>query len=48
MIFIKGKVFLRHITTGQVKQIRVLVNNLYELDVEGSVALSTKVEKVQR
>jgi hypothetical protein len=47
VIFNKGKAFLRHIATGQVKQIRVRVKNLYKLDVEDCVALSTKAEKVQ-
>jgi hypothetical protein len=47
VIFSKGKAFLRHIATGQVKQIGVHVKNLYKLDVEDCVALSTKAEKVQ-
>ena len=46
VILIKGKAFLRHIATGQVKQIGVRVKNLYNLDVEDYVALSTKAEKV--
>jgi len=45
VIFRKGKAFLRHISTRQVKHIRVHVKNLYKLDVEYCVALSTKVEK---
>jgi hypothetical protein len=47
VIFNKGKDFLRHIAMGQVKQIGVRVKNLYKLDVEDCVALSTKAEKVQ-
>jgi hypothetical protein len=47
VIFSKGKAFLHHIASGQVKQIRVQVKNLYKLDVEDCVALSTKAEKVQ-
>ena len=46
VIFNKGKPFLRHIATEQVKQIRVRVKNLYKLDVEDCVALSSKAEKV--
>lgn len=34
VIFRKGKVFLRHITMGWVKQIGVRVKNLYALEVE--------------
>jgi len=34
LIFIKGKVFLRHISMGQVKQISVQVKNLYSLEVK--------------
>ena len=47
VIFNKGKTFLRHITTGQVKKIGVYVKKLYKIDVEESVALSMKAEKVQ-
>jgi len=47
VIFNKGKEFLRHIAMGQVKQIRVHVENLYKLDVEDCVTLRTKTEKVQ-
>ena len=46
LIFSKGKAFVRHIATGQVKHIRVHVKNLYKPHVEDCVALSTKVEKV--
>eukprot|EP00253_Pinus_taeda_P005812 PITA_05812 len=34
VVFIKGKVFLRHITTRQVKQIGSRVKNLYALEVQ--------------
>ena len=47
VIFRKRKAFLYHIALGQVKWIRIRVKNLYKLDVEDCVALSTKVEKVQ-
>lgn len=47
VIFIKGKAFLRHIATGQVKKIGICVKNLYKLDVEDFSALSTKAENVQ-
>ena len=43
----KGKVFLRHIATGQVKKIGIRVKNIYKLEVEECVALSTKAERVQ-
>eukprot|EP00253_Pinus_taeda_P023730 PITA_23730 len=32
VIFSKGKVFLQHIATGQVKKIGILVKNLYQLE----------------
>ncbi len=47
VIFSKGKDFFHHIASGQEKQIKVWVKNIYKLDVEDCVALSTKVEKVQ-
>ena len=47
VIFRKGKDFLRHIASREVKQIRVRVKNLYKLDIEDCVALSTKAEKGQ-
>lgn len=34
VIIRKGKEFLRHITTGKVKNIGVHVKNFYKLDVE--------------
>ena len=46
VIFSKGKAFLRHITTGQVKKIRIRVQDLYKIEVEDCVALSSKVEKM--
>ena len=33
VVFSKGKAFLRHITTGHVKQISAWVKNLYALEV---------------
>jgi len=47
VIFSKGKDFLHHIASRQVKWIRVRVKNLYKLDVEDCATLNTKVEKVQ-
>jgi len=47
VIFSKGKAFLHHIASGQVKKIKDQVKNLYKLDVEDCVALSTKAKKVQ-
>lgn len=46
-VFSLGKELLRHMATGQVKQIRVCVKNMYKLDVEDCAAFSTKVKKVQ-
>ena len=34
VVFNKGKVFLRHVTTRQVKQINSRVKNLYALEVQ--------------
>ena len=34
VVFSKGKVFLRHINTGQVKQIGSWLQNLYALEVQ--------------
>ena len=47
VIFSKGKAFLCHIAMGKEKRIRILVNNIYKLEVEYCVSLSTKVEKVK-
>ena len=46
VIFSKGENFLHHIASRQVKRIKVLVKNLYKLDVEDCATLSTQVEKV--
>ena len=46
VIFLKGKAFLRHIATGQVKKIGIQVQNLYKIEVEDFAALSSKVEKM--
>ena len=46
VIFNKGKTFHKHIATRQVKQIGIRVKNLYKLDLEDCVALSTKAENV--
>ena len=46
VIFSKGKVFLRHIATSQVKKIGIRVHNLYKIEVEDCVALSSKVENM--
>ena len=42
VVFSKGKVFLRHIATGQTKRIGIRLKNLYKLEVDYCVALSTK------
>ena len=47
VILNKGKVFLGHISMGQVRQFGFRVKKLYKLDVEYCVALSTNAEKVQ-
>eukprot|EP00253_Pinus_taeda_P036127 PITA_36127 len=47
VVFSKGKVFLRHIGTGQTKRIGIRVKNLYKLEVDDCVALSSKAEMVQ-
>ena len=45
VMFRKGKVFLRHIATGRVKQIGVSVKNLHALEVEDACkALRSKAE----
>jgi len=46
VIFRKGKAFLHHIASGNVKQIEVHVKNLYKFDVEDYTSLSTKAKKV--
>jgi len=45
VILPKGKAFLRHIATGQVKKIGIQVKNLYKLEVQECASLSTKVER---
>ena len=47
VVFSKGKVFLRHIATGQTKKIGIRVKNLYKIEVDDCATLSTKVELVQ-
>eukprot|EP00253_Pinus_taeda_P004441 PITA_04441 len=47
VVFSKGKSFLKHVVTRQVKQIGVRVKDLYKLEVDVCVALSSKVEHVQ-
>jgi len=46
VVFSKGKVFLRHIGIGQTKRIGIRVKNLYKLEVDDCVALSSKAELV--
>ena len=46
VIFSKGKAFLRHIDTSQVKKMGIQVKNIYKMVVEECVALSTKIERV--
>ena len=47
VVFSKGKVFLRHIGTGETKRIGIRVKNLYKLEVDDYAALSSKAEMVQ-
>ena len=46
VVFSEGKAFLRHKATGQVKKIGVHMKNLYKLNLDGCVALSSKAGKV--
>eukprot|EP00253_Pinus_taeda_P030310 PITA_30310 len=46
VVFSLGKVFLRHIRTGQTKQIGIRIKNLYKLHVEICASLSSKAEVV--
>eukprot|EP00253_Pinus_taeda_P027856 PITA_27856 len=46
VVFSLGKVFLRHIGTGQTKQIGIRVKNLYNLQVDDCAALGSKAEVV--
>lgn len=45
--FSKGKVFLRYIATGQVKQIGVRIKNLYALEVQDACKALRSKEKVR-
>eukprot|EP00253_Pinus_taeda_P026878 PITA_26878 len=47
VVFSKGKVFLRHINTGQTMRIGIQVKNLYKLEVDDCAVLSSKAEVVQ-
>ena len=47
VFFNKGKAFLRHIAMVQTKRIGIRVKNLYKLEVDDCVALSSKAELVQ-
>eukprot|EP00253_Pinus_taeda_P018889 PITA_18889 len=47
VVFSKGKASLRHIAMGQTKRIGIRVKNLYKMEVDDCVALSSKVELVQ-
>ena len=47
VVFIEGKVFLCHKAMRQMKNIGTQVNNLYKIDVENFVALSTQEEKAE-
>lgn len=47
VVFSKGKSYLKHVATRQVKPIGVRVNNLYKLEVDACVALRSKAERVQ-
>lgn len=46
MVLSKGKTFMKHVSSGQVKQIGVRVKNLFKLEVDACVALSSKAEHV--
>ncbi len=46
VVFSLGKIFLRHISTRHTKQIEIQIKNIYKLQVEDCVALSSKVEVV--
>eukprot|EP00253_Pinus_taeda_P027300 PITA_27300 len=47
VVFRKGKAFLRHIAMAQTKRIGIRVKNIYKLEVDDYVALSSKAEMVQ-
>ena len=42
VVFCRGKAYLKHVATGQIKQIRVRFKNNYKLDLDACVALSRK------
>jgi len=44
VVFSKGHVFLRHISTGQTKKIGIRVKNLYKLEVDDCASLSSKAK----
>eukprot|EP00253_Pinus_taeda_P017428 PITA_17428 len=44
VVFSKGNVFLRHIGTRKTKRIEIRVKNLYKLEVDDYVTLSSKAE----
>eukprot|EP00253_Pinus_taeda_P035729 PITA_35729 len=46
VVFSLGNIFLRHIGTGQTKQIGIRIKNLYMLQVEDCAALSSKAKEV--
>eukprot|EP00253_Pinus_taeda_P033552 PITA_33552 len=46
VVFSKGKVFPRHIITGQINRIGIRVKNLYKLEVDDYATLSSKAEMV--
>eukprot|EP00253_Pinus_taeda_P011474 PITA_11474 len=46
VVFSEGKAFLRSKTTGETRKIGVRVKNLYQLHVDGCVAMACKVEGV--
>ena len=46
VVFSKGKAFLRHIATGQVKKIGIWVKNLYKMEAKDCAALTMKAKMV--
>eukprot|EP00253_Pinus_taeda_P003972 PITA_03972 len=47
VVFNEGKAFLRSKTTGETRKIGVRVKNLYQLHVDGCIAMACKAEGVQ-
>jgi len=47
VVFSKGKYYLKHVATRQVKKNGVWVKNIYTLEVDAGVALSSKEEHIQ-